>query len=807
MNTCFAHVSLPRHVLSAGVLLALTGICCGALSARELDGEDALVVPPDVAEEWVLRNDAKLTVRFGQTRGIVAYDSRVALDNARVSRNGTADFNAIELYGNSTLTALDSRITHGGLLLRDGANVLLRNTSITIGADAPDFARIGAIGIDIRAVDGTARPRVTLNATHIRVADKPQVHNYFAGVGISQGAGDVTVGTGSRIEAGNIGVLMRSLYDRDQMLFLALDDSQVVSERGAAIHIAPGEQTANHYHVQVSNGSQLQGGNGYLLWVGRGDDEGITQRNTVQLTVSNSHLEGNIGFDPATVNGELAVTLFDQAKVTGRFEQVQRAFVASGSTWQMTGDSTVRHLDLGSTGTVALGDGTRLNTLSLDSFAGEGGTLVFNTVLDGDASATDRLLIAGDATGEAAVRVHNAGGQGAQTDRGIALITVGGASSAQFTLLGRAVGGQYEYFLIKAEDGHWYLRSTPGPGLYPDPCKNDPSLCDADNPEGPDGPDGPDGPGGPDEPGKPPTPVLRPETGAYLANLQTAQTLLQHRASDRASSAGAEDGLRTWASSATGESRMDATGQQTLRVNRSRLLLGADVGAFDDGRGRVGAMLSAGQADSVSRSDVTSYRARGTVEGGAAGLYAGWDNSATYLDASVQHGRFSNTVHGDDVAQEHYRMRLSQASLEAGHRVALGKVGPLALNVQPQVQLTYTRMQMDVHVESNGTVVEQAGGDGLTTRIGAALQGEAGTGALQWLPTLAAYWVNEGSSGALSFDGEVIEGGAPERRVEVAAGTQLRLGNGVSAWGGINAARGNDNYREFGAQLGLAYRW
>jgi len=145
------------------------------------------------------------------------------------------------------------------------------------------------------------------------------------------------------------------------------------------------------------------------------------------------------------------------------------------SAWLMTGDSNVGHLTLGATGTVALGDGRRFNTLSVDTFTGNGGTLAFNTHLGDDNSATDKLIIAGDANGQANVRVHNAGGAGAKTDKGIELIRVGGASNAQFDLSGRAVGGQYEYFLFKdATNGGWYLRSELA--TTPDPCLADPSL-------------------------------------------------------------------------------------------------------------------------------------------------------------------------------------------------------------------------------------------------------------------------------------------------------------------------------------------
>ena len=309
------------------------------------------------------------------------------------------------------------------------------------------------------------------------------------------------------------------------------------------------------------------------------------------------------------------------------------------------------------------------------------------------------------------------------------------------------------------------------------------------------------------DPPKPnPQPVLRAETGAYLANDAAMGQLMMHRAGDRRA-VGNDDGLRSWASVDAGERRMDAVGQQTLKADHSRVQIGADIGVFDGGNGRVGALLSAGRADTTSRSTVTGYAAHGEVKGAAFGVYAGWDNGSSFIDASVQQGRFSNQVQGEGLALERYKSRVSQASIEAGHRFDAGHIGGMALQIQPELQLTYTRTAMDFHVESNGTVIERAGGNGLSTRVGVRVQGDAGMGAMKWQPYVSLNAVHNGSTPALSLDGEVIEGGTPRSALELGAGTQLQLGNGLSAWGGLNFSRGSDSYRELGAKVGVAYRW
>ncbi|MGI3089802.1 MULTISPECIES: autotransporter outer membrane beta-barrel domain-containing protein, partial [Yersinia pseudotuberculosis complex] len=79
------------------------------------------------------------------------------------------------------------------------------------------------------------------------------------------------------------------------------------------------------------------------------------------------------------------------------------------------------------------------------------------TVLGDDDSATDRLVINGDATGTTSVRVNNAGGLGDKTLNGINLITVDGlAQDDTFLLAGdyvttdgyqAVVAGAYAYTL------------------------------------------------------------------------------------------------------------------------------------------------------------------------------------------------------------------------------------------------------------------------------------------------------------------------------------------------------------------------
>ncbi len=110
----------------------------------------------------------------------------------------------------------------------------------------------------------------------------------------------------------------------------------------------------------------------------------------------------------------------------------------------------------------------------MGNYTGNGGTLEIESVLGGDASPSDKLVVTG-----------NTGGldqcQGDQSRRrwrtdhsnGIKIVDVQGASNGTFSLLGdynfhgaqAVIAGAYAYMLEKngvatPADGDWYLRSA-----------------------------------------------------------------------------------------------------------------------------------------------------------------------------------------------------------------------------------------------------------------------------------------------------------------------------------------------------------
>ena len=182
---------------------------------------------------------------------------------------------------------------------------------------------------------------------------------------------------------------------------------------------------------------------------------------TTIMTADNSAFAGSTTIKAGTlsVNGILGGTV--NVQTGGRLQ-------GTGEVGTTTSDGTIA-------------PGNSIGTLTIDgNYTGNGGTLVIESELRGDASPTDRLVVTGDTAGTTNVKVINVGGTGAQTVEGIKIVDVGGASGGTFSLLGNyAIGGQqavvagaYGYTLNKngvstPGDGDWYLRSELRPETPP----------------------------------------------------------------------------------------------------------------------------------------------------------------------------------------------------------------------------------------------------------------------------------------------------------------------------------------------------
>ncbi|MDH4982881.1 autotransporter outer membrane beta-barrel domain-containing protein [Hyphomicrobium sp. D-2] len=187
----------------------------------------------------------------------------------------------------------------------------------------------------------------------------------------------------------------------------------------------------------------------------------------------------------------------------------------NSSVWNVTGDSSLTNLTNSASVvefTPPSSSAGPFKTLTVRDYLGIGGRIAINTVLGGDGSPSDKVVIdGGTAFGTSVLAVNNVGGTGALTQvNGILVVdAINGGTTVPglFSLAGPVTVGPYEYSLYRgsvdsSNPNAWYLRSVLD-------CSLDPSapVCNS--------------------PGPSPTPNYRQETSLYAA--VPAMTLLYGR--------------------------------------------------------------------------------------------------------------------------------------------------------------------------------------------------------------------------------------------------------------------------------------
>lgn len=781
-------VRCPQGLAPCLLASALALCLLGTAAAGNLgNGASHTVLAGDPKEDWFVQQGSTLTLAAGASAGRVALHEQSSLiaTDAEISRSAPTGLVGID---NSNATLLRSRISNdAGFGLTLGA---LQNAT---GPSLP----VSTVSLDASSVEGLRAAalvngygQLTLSNSTLHGTASPGSPNVPRnGVGVEIAVGNVIVQSGSVVRGDQHGAYITSTQFvgfRPRRSELTIDASRLEGVTGSAIYVGPSFRSDTDVGITLRNGAELVAGSGVLIDIQPNTTDPALKVHA-DVGVSNSQLRGDIRTG-AGATGSLALT--DSATLIGGITGAMDVTLGQGGQWQLNKNSDVATLNLASGGLLALGDGATFNTLNVaGNFAGNNGTILFNTVLAGDDAASDKLVIGGDTSGQTSVRVNNVGGTGAQTVNGIELITVAGASNGQFDLAGRAVGGQYEYFLFK-NAGNWYLRSQLP--TAPDPCDTDPTLpeCNPVNPE----------------------PVLRPEGGAYLANLQAAQTMFRLGYHDR--HAGQNSG-RAWARVDGSRTGFDAVSQQLdVQGNSQSLSVGADVWRNDAGSG-VGVMLSSGNATSTSTHALTGYYARGKVKGEALGVYGTWragnavdPYAGFYVDGSVQRAQFRNRVEGVGLDAERYDSRGWQGAIETGYAFRVGGAQAGGIFLEPQLQVGYNRWDDLRHTEANGTVVTTQDADGLYGRVGLRLSGVTrwGDGAADVQPYIAANWLHTRAESQVWMDDERVDARIPRSRAEVSAGASLKFANGFGAWAGL-ARQQASGYHQTSAQLGMSYRW
>lgn len=542
---------------------------------------------------------------------------------------------------------------------------------------------------------------------------------------------------------------------------------------------------------------------------------------TLDLTAERSSLSGTGSlFNIEDGNSRLNL-IADASVLTGAALTHEDGFssvvLGNASTWNMTGNSVVSQLtnDRSLVAFAAPAGATGHKTLTVrGDYVGNDGTLLMNTELNGDDSATDKLVVGGNTSGNTFIQVANVGGDGVATNAGIQLVNVAGRSDGIFQLQGRAVAGPYEYLLHRGSvsnpaDGNWYLRSA---------------LVEAELPPEPPSPPAPPPPPPPPAPGPSPElrPVMRPEAGAYLANQSAAAGMFTLTLHDRLGEPGfAESGRAANEKPTAAWARVqgrrttndDSMGQLDARTNIWLLQGGLELGRWTQGDSRfhTGLMFGTGTARSDVDSSLTGYEASGRVDGNSVGVYGTWFADAAkptglYVDTWLQYGRYDNRVEGQALERETYKSDTLSVSVESGYAFELNNNGNYAVYLEPQAQAIYTRYSADRHVEANGTVVRAEEAGGLLTRLGARLYGHKVGAGNKVQPFLEANWWHGNRNNSVSMDDKRVTQNLPRNTFELKAGAQAELGKGWTAWGQAGVQLSSD-YQSVAGLVGVKYAW
>lgn len=750
------------HVLGNTALLQMaqgTGL--------EMNGHSQTVERVDIAEDARIGLDGgSLDIsQGGQINGDLTGSGALALNAGTLEVDGandslsaavtiaegaTANLNAVQGLGTGSLdlAGLVNVADAEGVMVNSLSNtgtLALHASQVKLAGNNSDFSGIFTVDAESNLTASTAAHLGDAAVENkglltLTTGEDWQLGNRITGTGdlLKEGTGTVALGVNSTLYSGTTDIRQGGLT------FGAGDNSATLASSQVNIY-AEGALAGNG---TVSGSVSNQG----ILQVGASPLEAATQR-TLMSTLAAAET------DRLTINGSLTNSgLIRLARVADTAQ--------AGNQLVVNGDYT-----------------------------GNEGHLLFNTVLNDDASATDHMTVAGNTTGTTRVSVNNAGGTGAQTQEGIELINVGGRSDGEFIQDGRIVAGAYDYSLVRGEgeaQRNWYLTSMT-------------EVAEPDSEA-----------------------QLRPEAGSYLANSQAANTLFMTRLHDRLGETQYTDVLTgekkvtsMWMRNTGGHTRFkDGSGQIGTQSNRYVLQLGGDLAQWStDGLDRWHIGVMGGYANSRSRSEsgLTGYTSRGQIDGYSTGLYGTWyaneaDKTGTYVDSWVLYNWFDNTVSGQGQATENYKSRGVTASVEAGYSLKLAESKRDSYWIQPKIQMVWMDVQADDHREANGTEVKDDTGGNLMTRLG--LRGYInGHNALDdnngrtFQPFVEMNWIHNTRDTRVTMNGVQNEMRGTRNVGELKAGVEGQITPRLNLWGNVAQQVGDQGYSDTQGTLGIKYVW
>jgi outer membrane autotransporter protein len=484
------------------------------------------------------------------------------------------------------------------------------------------------------------------------------------------------------------------------------------------------------------------------------------------------------------------------------------------------------------------GGATAANSLTIQgNYVGNGGGLYLRSVLGGDGSPSDRLVMSGgNASGSTAVTVTNAGGAGAlTTSDGIMVVqaTNGGTTTpGAFGLSGAVVAGAHEYMLFRGGVSagtaeNWYLRSSlipgttpPAPPVAPAPAPP-PSTGVAPPPPAP--PPTDLSSLTPPPAGAAPVELYRTEVSVYSAVPQVAQKLglstlgtFHQRQGDQALLTSGGNQPAGWARAYGSRSIQGWAGtvSPSFDGTMAGVQTGLDLIRFESAAGhrdRAGLFYAYGWADGTTKGFALGvqniHTGKLTLDSHNVGAYwthigpAGW-----YVDAVVMGSFYGASPQSDRSVGARVSGTGIAASLETGMPIALNRF----VAIEPQAQLIWQRQSFDQFADMFSTV---ALGDAntLTGRLGFRVPVTITVGETQLRPYLEAnLWHTFSGNRTVAFAAtDLIGVQSRGTAVEVGAGIVAQVNRQVSAYASAGYTSSVDNTRreDFTGRLGLRVNW
>lgn len=755
------------------------------------------------------------------------------------------------LVDNNSILVLDTDGTinaTGGITTRtDSTTVLTAGTSLNLGQGS--LAQESGSTLDVELNSNSVQPLIT--GSNAELDGTLHVND----VTLQDHASDKDLRSFTLMDmdndiSGNFAHLSMSIIDKPDYLTVSGmvnpdDASQYLLAENLSWNAGTTSATAAHGNFTLDTGntfevtSSLADQTGNSGW----DGQSLTKMGAGELILSgNNTYSGTTDIQEGTlwlagtgtigaVDSQQAVNIAAGATFGGGNEAVVNGNVDNKGTLNF-GDSEETNAtffingDLTNSGNLVSGSSTYLpgNTLHVEgNYIGNEGSLYLNTELGDDSSATDKLVVTGDTSGNTTLYIHGIGDQGAQTTTGIEVVDIGGESNGVFKQGNQVQAGLYEYRLYKNEsNGDWYLSSQTIAPVDPDDGSDvtpvDPDDGSDVTPVDPD--DGSDvTPINPDNGGNT-TPQYRADIGAYLGNQWMARSLQMQTLYDREGSQYRSADGSVWAHFKAGQSDSQAvSGNLDLDSNYSEFQLGGDILAWDNGQQSltIGVMASYINADTDSTgnrgADGSQFTASGNVDGYNLGVYATWFADAQthrglYMDSWYQYGIYNNSVENGDVGSEEYDSTANAISLETGYRYDISLNNGNTVSLTPQAQIIWQNYDADSVTDNNGTRIDGQSSDSWTTRMGLRVDGKLYKDKSTVIqPFMEANWLHTNDETSVSFDGTDVQQDLPANRAELKVGIQADINKQWNVRAQISGQKGSNDFGDINGSLNLRYNW